>query len=123
MDDNLRGLGEKEAEEVLDFLARKVGYDKLMFDESCIVLASKERRKKERRKVSSLHIYSGAYVDHMIASFKTYSDILGNMLKMSGSGLEILTSDNLVFLHADASLEKILVEMDLGYGNEVAIGK
>ena len=118
MDDNLRGLGEKEAEEVLDFLARKVGYDKLMFNESCIALAS-----KERRKISSLHVYSGAYVEHMIASFKTYSGILGNMLKMSKSGLEILASGNQVFLPADASLEKILVEMDLGYENEVAIGK
>ena len=35
MDDSLRGLGEKEAKEVLDFLARKVGYDELMFNESC----------------------------------------------------------------------------------------
>ena len=108
-------LSEDKAKEVLDFLARKSGYDNIDVIKS--ELGSKHKLYFIVCGFLDKHIryaLCDVYLMPIYVCSSSYAKILECLLEMSKDGKDIFGGSNdKLFLHAYISLEEILIEMDL----------
>ena len=103
---------ESKAKEILDYLTKKIGYECFNIYDGC------PQVKKHGGKFSSLFFVDGRIVNLVrCVAYKNnkmqYCSILDNMLRRTRTGQRIASSGKKTFLPAYASLEQILIEMDL----------
>ena len=110
-------LSEEKAKEILDFLARKIGYDNI-----CVIKSMHELKHDVHSNLivckfsnkRTCHILCDAHWMPIDVCSSSYAKILECLLEMSKDGKDIFGGSNdKLFLHAYISLEEILIEMDL----------
>ena len=108
-------LSEEKAKEILDFLARKIGYDNI-----CVIKSMHELKHDVHSNLivckfsnkRTCHILCDAHWMPIDVCSSSYAKILEYLFEMSKAGKDIICREKL-FLHAHTSLEEILIEMDL----------
>ena len=107
-------LTEEKAKEVLDFLARKLGYESFSLSRGWgICKVPKHKMYNKDPGYDRLCLY--CYVPYfMTRKTKTYVQALDAMLEMSKDGKDIWCGvPAMVYLPASSSLEQVLIRMDL----------
>ena len=119
-------MTEEKAKNILDFLARKIGYDGIQLYEHNDFWTNGFSCKLFYIRCIAYSDYTGDIVDSAYLYYKSYAAIvtpnrydeaLKHLIEWSSTGKEIRYGNEFkVFLPAYSSLEEILIEMDLENG-------
>ena len=116
------GMTEEKAKEILDFLARKIGFDRFVIefdieeyldDRECYVAGCMKNGYSIG--IDLMQVESNGGWDLVRMSSLSYVKMLENLLEMSRIGGRFICESR-EFLPANTFLESILIEMDLKYG-------
>lgn len=112
-------MTEDKAKQILDFLARKIGYDEVVINHQFALENNTNAYVLGCKKLNDIHfLYIWSNDMNTITLIgcsnpMSYAEALENMLEISKDTNIYSGFINKLFLHAHASLEEILVEMDL----------
>ena len=120
------GMTEDKAKEILDFLAKKFGYDGIqlykhndfwtnVFGNKLFYIRCITHSNYTNNVTDASFLYGKSGVAIMVPNL--YDEALKQLIEISSAGEEITNSNrSKVFLPAYSSLEEILIEMDLENG-------
>ena len=110
-------LTEDQAKEILDFLAKKAGFEEIAIEDN---FPTKHYTIECKKGIISYYLYaaseSNKFNDILSICSMSYKDALENLLKKSREDAKDVWCCSRLFLFRHTSLEEILIEMDLENG-------